>query len=1025
MKKKLHLFLLILSIPLLVDAQYRTISGTVTDADDGSYLPGVNVTIPGTTKGSVTDSKGHYSIDIPQEAEMLMYSFVGYETVKLPVKGLTVIDVKLSEGVSIDEVVVVGYGTIKKSDLTGSVSSVSLEDIESQPVTSIDQAINGRAAGVQVTQTTGEPGSATIIRIRGGNSILGGNEPLYVIDGFPIDNSSRTPDLGISHGSSHLNPLASINPSDIASVEILKDASATAIYGARGANGVVMITTKKGISNRTEVNYETYFGMQQVSKYIDLMNAREFAEFYDEGVTNPVFTGNKLPKPEDLAEGTNWQKEIFRPAMMLNHQLSIRGGNEKTIYNLSGNYFKQDGILIGSEFWRGSFRSNIEQKINDKMKIVINLTKSRNFSNKSLTEGDAGGVVFSALVFSPTLPVKDENGNYVNSNHQIQGMDQFGNPVITARDIKDEILVDRTLANMDFNFQMLKNLTLTVTTGVDLSTSDRTYFEPASTWWGMVANGRAAIGTSRNSSWVNENYLSYDSSFGKSSLIVSGGFSQQAGVWNYTDISSQDFVTDKFGAWNIGAGAQPQIPMSGKGEWQFNSFWSRVNYGFDDKILLTLTGRADGSSKFGKKNKYGFFPSVALAYRLSEEKFIKQLGFISNLKLRSSYGVTGNSEIGSLQSLALLSTGYYPFGGSIVSGFYPYRIANPDLKWETTSQANIGLDLGLIRNKILFTFDVYHKITSDLLIPVSLPYTSGYKDAIINQGSIENKGLEFGLNLSIFEPLQEFQWEIDANFSINRNKITDLGSLTKFPSANSDLFGHRKIKPSMVMVNEPLGIFWGYETDGVYRDEDDVNKNGIPFGDDMPIPGDIKFVDVSGDAKINEQDRTKIGDPNPDFIYGLNNTFRYKGFDLNVFINGVYGNDIFNVNLIQSLSVLTNTNQMASVVNRWTPDNTITVIPRKNANYSEEQASRHIEDGSFLRLKNVSLGYNFYGKSMGMPWLKSAKVYISATNLLTITNYSGFDPEVNSLGQNNLNYGIDYGTYPMTKSVLFGIKLGF
>lgn len=1016
------------------DQQQITVTGTVTDASTGEPMPGVNVVVKGTKVGVTTDATGKYSISVPDKNAILVFSFIGYKNQEIPLEGRTSLNVSLvSETVGLDEVVVIGYGTIKKSDLTGSVASVTSEQLREIPVTSVDQGLQARVAGVMVSRTTGEPGSGTIVRIRGGNSIVGGNEPLYVIDGIPISgNMDITPDIGT--GELPLNPMATLNPADIESIEILKDASATAIYGARGANGVVLITTRRGQAGKTMVDMETYYGFQQVIKTVDMMNGQQFAEAvnYAEALTTPpgppLFDGNTLPTPEQIGKGTDWQKEIFRTAPMQNYQLSIRGGNDITQYNLSGNYYNQLGIIHGSNFRRGSVRVNIDQKVAKWLNAGTNLTVTRSLSNKSFTEGDAGSIVYAALHISPTLPVTDESGNYYDSDAQVPGFSRFGNPVASAKEIFDEIVTDRILGSTNFDFNIMEGLTFRVAAGLDLSDVNRESYFPKTTLEGKNSNGRANIGVNRNFSWLNENYLTFDRQLGASHRVKAmAGFSQHGGQWSYHDIFSRDFSTDFFLANNIGAGNEPGIPNSRKGDWSFMSWLGRMNYTFQKKLLLTVTARADGSSKFGEGNKWGFFPSFAVGYRLSKEKFIQKLGFISNFKLRASYGVTGNSEIGSYKSLALLGIRYYPFDDNVVVGFGPRQLGNSNLKWETTTQSNIGMDLGFVNDRITFTTDAYMKKTKDLLINVAIPYTSGYTSSIQNLGELENKGIEFSLTADILTG--DFKWELSGNLSLNRNKVISLGGLDKFPSISNYLYGHRKINPSMVKVGEPLGIFWGYVTDGVFADTTEINNYVNAEGSLIQPnahPGEIKYIDTNKDGVISPDDRTKIGDPNPDFIYGFHNKFSWKGFELDIFCNGVYGADVFNVNLIETFSMLLTTNQVAAAANYWTPENTDTDVPSPNSQsmFLQEQSTRHIENGSFFRLRSITLAYNIPAFKK-MRWLRSAKIYVSGQNLLTITDYTGFDPEVNARGLDNLNMGVDYGTYPHTKSITFGVNLGF
>lgn len=1010
---------------------------------EGTPMPGVNIIEKGTNNGTVTDLNGNYSISVAEDA-VLVFSFIGYLTEEIAVNGQTTIDITMVEDIqALDEVIVVGYGSQRKSDLTGSISSVKAEELKKTQMTSLDQGLQGRAAGVQVTQTTGEPGAAVSIRVRGGNSLMGGNEPLYVIDGFPVynDNSTFTP--GNRDLQTNLNALASLNPGDIESIEILKDASATSVYGSRGANGVVLITTKRGMPGAVKVDYETYFGTQEVIKTIDLMNGPEFAALMTESqlMGDPPTPDSLLYYPNpDQAPTTDWQNEIFRRAPMQNHQLSLSGGNEKTRFAITGNYFDQDGVILGSRFWRGSFRANLDQKVSDRVDIGTSLVGSRNFTNKSLTDGGAGGVVYGALHMNPTIPVKDEDGNYNHSNALIPWQNRFGNPVASAAEILDEVIADRVMGNAFVNVNILSGLNLRISGGVDITNSERNTYYPKMSLQGMLSNGSAMIDASTGYSWLNENILSYKKEFaGIHNLDVTAGFTQQAGEWKYHGIDNYDFIIDFFGTNNIGASQSQNIPQSGRGSYSMLSWLGRVNYVLMDKYLFTITSRADGSSRFGEGNKWGFFPSFALGYRLSQEDFIQQIGVFSNLKIRGSYGITGNSEIGSYRSLAALDNQDYIFGGpndQLVSGFGPNRVANPNLRWETTTQYNVGIDMGFFNNRLTLTSDYYHKMTNDLLMNISLPHTTGFNSAVKNVGELENYGLELAIGGDPF--VGAFKWNINGNIAFNRNEIISLGDVEKFfANDGENVFGHRKIKGSMVKVGEPVGIFWGYVHEGVFRDEEDVQNYTTDVYDEdgnfvetrviQPDaePGELKFKDVNQDGQITPDDRTRIGNPQPKFFWGLTNNFSYKNFDLNIFWNGVYGNNVFNVNLIENFAILNNTNQVKEAVNRWTPDNRDTDVPKVQSRYTDWQGSRHIEDGTFIRLRNISLGYKLPVAKMNLTWMRSLRVYISGQNLLTITDYSGYDPEVNVLGQDNLNLGVDYGTYPKMKSYTIGINVGF
>jgi TonB-linked SusC/RagA family outer membrane protein len=984
--------------------------------EEGQPLQGVSVTLKGSQVGTSTDANGNFSLTVDESATTLVFSYVGYVSREVTIKNQETLSIVLqAETKGLNEVVVVGYGTQKKSNLTGSVSSISENDIKSVAITSPDQALEGRAPGVQVTQNSSAPGGGTTIRIRGGNSIQGGNEPLYVIDGIPIYN-----DNGNSGAS--LNGLSSIDPGDIASIEILKDASATAIYGSRGANGVVLITTKRGKSGQSNINFEMYQGIQNVRRKYPLLNATEFGKLVNDANTNvgssPVYTQQQI---DALGVGTDWQDEIFRTAPISNYYLSANGGDEKTQYAISGSYFKQDGIVLNSDFDRASFRLNLDRKLTSKLKVGNSLTFSHSVSNRSSTDGflgTPGQLISNTLQISPTVPVYNPDGSYTLQN--ISGGQLTDNPLALAKDSKNLINVNRVLGNVYGEYDIIPGLKLKVLVGVDGVFQKGSNYLPKSVLSGFQQGGLASISNTQSITWLNENTLTYDKEYNYiHHITVLAGYTQQAGRTEYNYAASRNFINDNLGYNNLGAGSVALSPISDVGTWGLTSYLGRINYGYKDKYLLTLTGRIDGSSRFGINNRYGFFPSGAAAWRLNKEDFINNLHIFSQLKLRASYGLTGNQEgIGNYPSLALLSVQNYVLGNAISSGVGPSQISNPDLKWESTAQTDVGLDMSFFENRLSVTVDAYLKRTKDLLLNIIIPGTSGYSNALKNIGKVENKGIELGINSQNI--VSAFNWTTDFNIAFNKNTVLNIGGVSQIFAGQTANIA-QNVSSGIIKVGEPLGSFYGYVTDGVFQTTDDIANSAQPNAK----PGDRKYKDLNGDKKINDNDRTIIGTAQPKFVGGITNNFSYKGFELSVFLQGVYGNNILNANRFELEYLSGTTNQDRDVLNRWTPTNTNTDIPRASVNRPANVIStRQIEDGSYLRLKNIQLAYNLPAKTLKLAKIRSLKIYVSAQNYITWTKYSGYDPEVNRFGQDNVSQGFDYGSYPAAKTILFGLNVG-
>ncbi|MBK8566773.1 MAG: TonB-dependent receptor [Saprospiraceae bacterium] len=1037
---KRHSLTLLLFLGFSLSLQAQKITGKVTSAEDGLPLPGVNVFIKNTTVGTTTEVDGSYEINAGKGA-MLEFSFVGFEKKEVVVGSENIINVVLESSAQLlKDVVVVAYGTVKKSDLTGSVSSVSSEDITRTAPTSLDQALQGRAAGVQVTQVSGRPGGETSIRIRGSSSINAGNEPLYVVDGMLITSDNGQTNAGGTAGSG-LNGLSAINPGDIERIEILKDASATALYGSRGSNGVVLITTKRGKAGKSSVTFDTYYGVQEVTKQLDMLNGQEFANYMNEfseesGLPFDV----RYLIPEKIGEGTDWQKAIFRQATMQSYQLSALGGSENTQFSISGGYFKQEGIIINSDFERYSFRTNLDQKISNRFKVGSSVSLSYIKSRGVLTGAQSAGTgtllpgaTTSALLFPPTLPVLDSTvaGGYTFEDDR--GRD-IGNPVADALETDNLSNNARAIANLYGIYKIAEGLDLKASAGVDGFSVKDNRFVPNYLKRSEPNNGDAVVATVDGLSWLSEFTLTYSRKLSKRHTFDAlAGTSFQGFRSERLFAFALDFPDNRTGWHSLGSALNPQPASTGESEWGIVSYLGRVNYSFDNRILLTLTGRMDGASKFGKNNKYGFFPSGAIAWKMHEEDFFKNMGVFQTLKSRISYGVIGNQEIFPYASLATVGAiGQGTFNNSeAYIGQEPLRYPNPDLKWERTSQFDFGIDAEFAGGRLGATFDIYQKQTTDLLLFTPLPTTTGFSGALFNIGGLRNKGLELALNSRNLTG--EFDWQTDLNFSVNRNEITEL-------SLGNDIFvpGVLTVPAgwSILREGEPIGTFYGLVSDGIFQtDEEAMSSPHLKAQN--PKAGDRKYKDLNGrdaqgnltgqpDGVVDEADRQIIGDANPDFTWGLTNKFSWKGFDLSVFIQGVQGNDIVNAYLFEIGSLNAETNVLKEFYdNRWTPENPNDKYPKVNPSERNTFSDAQVEDGSFIRIKNITFGYNLPNSLLQKTKLAKFRVYASVNNLKTFTDYRGYDPEVNAFGQSHLLQGIDYGGYPLARTIIGGVQVGF
>jgi len=1003
------LFLFAIFTSLTAYAQQVEIKGRILEESSKVSVVGAVVKLKGLNGGTTSDGDGNFSLKVKTLPVTLLVSSVGYKSQEIDVYEAEPTTIYLDEDQNrLSTIVVVGYGTQKRSDLVGSIATISTDSYKQVPISSLDNALQGKAAGVQVTQTSGEPGGSVSIRIRGGSSIQGGNEPLYVIDGFPFYNNTAT--AGVISGTS-TNPLSAINPGDIESINVLKDASATSIYGSRGANGVIIITTKKGKGDKAQVTYEGNFGVQSLRKKIDLLNAHDFAilrndALYDTNPTLGQYQYLSQAEIDKLGKGTDWQDEAFRNAFTQNHQISIVGGSLKTHYAISGNYFSQDGIIKNTDFKRFSSRVNIDSQVSDKFKIGVNITGS-----KSDADVAPSGIVGNLLLMPATATVYEPNGSYTLRN-PFENI--FSNPIASINEQINKSASYRLLGSAYGEYTIIKDLVFKSLFGANINNNKESNYIPKTIYEGSLVNGQASIGVLSSSTWLNENTLTYSKEIWKNhNLDFLLGYTQQKITDEIVRTGSSNFVSDNLTYNSLQSGSVISSPYSDIQSSVLNSYLGRINYNFAHTYFLTASIREDGSSRFGKNNKWGIFPSAGASWLISNEKFFKSvLPIINDLKFRVSYGKTGNQEIGNYQSQSTLTSTNYLFGTSLVTGFTPARISNDNLGWETTYQTDAGLDISLLKDRISLIIDGYSKKTVDLLLNIQIPWTTGQSTSLQNYGSVENKGLELTLNTQNL--VGKFKWNTGFNISFNRNKVLSIGGL-----ANSYISGNY-----IVQVGQPLGSFYGCVTDGILQTADVANK-GVFTGNATPKAGDRLYKDVNGDKTFNStSDRAIIGNAQPDFIFGFSNNFEWKGFDLSLFFQGSIGNQILNGNK-QTLELFSGQqNADASALDRWTSTNPSNTIPRAKLDPAPVFSDRYIEDGSFVRLKSASLGYTFPKKITKFLQLSNLKVYVSGSNLLTWTKYTGFDPEITS-GDNTVSQGTDSGIYPVSKSFNVGVNITF
>nr|WP_198160632.1 SusC/RagA family TonB-linked outer membrane protein [Pedobacter panaciterrae] len=1001
----------------------RLITGRVTDSN-GAPIPGAGIRVKNSPTTVTSNNDGNYSIRVPENA-ILVFSSIGFTSQEIAVNSKKIINVQLLESTQVlNDVVVVGYGAQKRKDLATAVSSVKGEDIQNLPVATAQSLIQGRASGVQVVQNSGAPGSAVTVRIRGTTSINAGNDPLYIVDGVPVESGTLN---SLSLSGSQTSALSAINTDDIESMEVLKDAGALAIYGSRAANGVVLITTKHGKKGSTSYNFNYYTGWQKDNENtrVKLMNNQQAIELIQDGRSNSLIDGVTalygflLPAPDGTVGNTNWQNELFRTAPISNYEASVRGGENKLRFALSGSYFDQDGIIINSGYKRGTGRLNLDYDASEKLKFGSNFFVSRYNNRRVATEDGANSVLQVALKKSPSMPVYNADGSYF-----LNDVSGFINPVAFANKVKYENQVSSVIGNVYGEYTFIPNLTFRTTFGINYANVIDQYFEPSDARRNGIATGSAF--SSSVDGWINENTLNYSRDIGKHRLTGILGYSQQERSSYAITARGTNYATNNI--YTLNAAVLPTEASSNTSGYGLSSAFGRIGYVYDDRYYLEATARRDGSSRFGENKKYAIFPAASLAWRVSNESFWSKSSPVNDLKFRGSIGKTGNQTIGDY-----VAQGQYATNGSYggQSGIYLSTIPNPDLTWETTLQYNTGLDIAFFNSRITLSIDAYLKKTSNLLLDVPVPNTTGFTTVLQNVGSTENKGLEFGLN-TINIKTDQLSWSTNFNISFNRNKVTQLysGAANIINPVGAGLTGSLQ-SFSILKVGEPIGSFYGWQTNGVYRYSADntagitnssAGTNGYLFRG-----GDMIFVDNNGNKTIDNDDRTIIGHALPKFTGGFNNTLKYKRFDLNVLMTFSYGNDILNGTRYAAESA-TGFNGSLVLLNRWRNEGDISNIPR--ASYSDPAgnkrfSNRWLEDGSYLRAKNITIGYQLPASFINKISVKSCRIYATAQNLFTFTKYTGYDPEASAFNSRVTEIGIDQGTYPQYRAYTLGLNVGF
>ncbi len=1043
----LSLLLLALALPGLAVAQERTtVTGVVTEAGTGLPLRNAQVTIPALRISVPTDPNGRFAIQVPAGTHAIQINLIGYKTATQTVTAAgapqTLAFALETDPLGLDELVVVGYGEERRRNLAGAIGSMRPEQVKEIPATSINQVMQGRMPGVQITQNSGTPGAAMSVRVRGSSSISGGNEPLYVIDGVPLNqgNYSAFGALGgVSFGGQDVDAVSDLNAADIESIQVLKDASAAAIYGSRASNGVVLITTKRGNFDRPEITFNAYYGTQRDWRRLDMLNAAEYIEIYTEG--SDARFGTAAENDLDAwycyeGEGdcdvtipvgtdTDWLSEVLRDAPISSMEAAIRGGNDRVRYYVSGSSIDQEGTIQAMGYSRLNGRVNLDYQPFSKLTLGTNISLARSVNRRTRSDNTIYSAWSNALANPPIEPVFTEDGEYFETLYM--------NPVGMNENSEAEERNIRILGNTFAQYALLEGVSLRASVGLDqVANRSRAFDSPAFGPW--ASSGGAAESGHR---FVNK--LTYEGTvnFGRTLAQVhdfSGvlGTSYEDNVNERTAVLGTNFPTEYFKY--IESAALVSAGTSERADWTLMSYFGRLSWTYDQRITTTFNVRRDGSSRFGEANRYGTFPSASVLWRLSEESFMRNQDFLRNLALRASYGVTGNQqELGNFAARGLWEGGENYLGSP---GIGPDQLSNPNLRWEKTKQMNVGTDFSILSDRLGFTFDYYDKRTTDLLVQQAVPRTTGYTSIWSNVGAMENKGVELAVRANLLTGANRgLGWTSSLSLSRNRNQVTELYNNTPISSGFA----------SRVEVGKPLGFFYGYVTDGLFQSVEEVQAHAVQTVHSNPrrrtSPGDIRFKDINGrdaegnltgqpDGVINSDDQTMIGDPWPDFEGGWNNQLTFKNFDLNAFVQFSIGNDIYNANRIYMDQYGSGgDNHSTRAMNRWTPTNTNTTEPRAvwgDPNFNTRESDRFVEDGSYVRLKNLVLGYTLPSSLSGKAGFRSTRIYVQGQNLLTNTDYSGLDPEVNYQGQSSsITRGTDFYTLPQARVITFGVNVGF
>jgi len=1039
MKKILLIFLALSMFALAhANAQNRKISGRVTSANDGLPLPGVSIKITGSKTGVQTDSDGAYTLNIADGQTTITFSFIGYLQQSVTISTANLYNIKLvSDQKLLNDVVVIGYGSTSKRVSTGAISSIKAADIKDRPVTGLDQALQGQLAGVQVTSASGTPGGAVTVRVRGVSTLSADSQPLYVIDGTPIQTGSNS-QIGFGNGTT--NALNDINPADIESIDVLKDAAAAAIYGSRASNGVVIVTTKRGKTGKTNIDLDYYTGFQQTTNKVESLTGPQYVALLQDaisnryptlttgGVTYPTLSGlittglnrGNLAADPSTYSTTNWQDEVFRNAPISNYNLSISGGNDKTRFNITSGYFDQKGILRGSDYSRFNLRLNLDHNVTDKFKVGTSTTFSRSSSNRINNDNNIYGVLSSAILISPTVPIYNADGTY--------GHDAYStveNPVAAYKEPFNLSTAGRLLSNVFGEYKILPSLTFRTNFAADYQVTNERRFLPSTlNAAASPTNGSGIEAYYSDLNLLNENTLTFNKTYGDHSLNVLLGESWQKDNQQSVFASGTNFPGNsiqRLSAAAVKTGATSDGSIN-----SLVSFFGRVGYNYKQRYILSATLRTDGSSKFTDGNRFGYFPAISAAWIISDESFMKSAEWLSTLKLRSSWGVTGNNFIGNFVSRTLISAGS---NFNQVAGLYPSSLGDPNLTWEKTKSTDVAIDFGFLNDRITLTADLYYRKTTNLLANLPLPGSTGFTGYTTNAGSMENKGIEIDLH-TVNIKTKDFNWSSSFNISFNKNKILSLANNNAPYAAGF---------ASYVQVGEAAGSFRGYRVAGLFQTQAEINdlnaaartKTGNAtalYQVASTAPGDIKFADLNGDGIITAADQEILGSAQPNFTGGFNNSFTYKNIDLSFFWQFSCGNEIFNNTRVFGEGMTTIYGQFASVLDRWTPANTETDMPRAvygDTNSNGRNSDRFVENGSYLRLKNVNLGYNLPSDLAAKLHMRKLRIFAAATNLITVTNYKGFDPEVSTFNSLPLSAGTDFLSAPQAKTFTFGVNLGF